>query len=90
MAGGHYAFCERRIGGWAGTRAGGSGVVIFRYLTADATKQGLSITATGGSSSVSGDYTVWSFTSTGTVTVTVAAPSLVNAEYLVVQKLKTA
>jgi hypothetical protein len=47
--------------------AGGSGVVIFRYLTSDASQAGLSVT--GGTITSSGGYTIHSFTSSGTVTV---------------------
>jgi hypothetical protein len=50
--------------------AGGSGIVIFRYLTSDASSAG--ITVTGGTITSSGGYTIHSFTSTGSTTVTVA------------------
>jgi hypothetical protein len=53
-----------------GGAAGGSGVVIFRYRTADASSAGISIG--GGTITTSGDYTIHSFTSTGSATVTVA------------------
>lgn len=46
---------------------GGSGVVIIRYLTADASA--LTITATNGTSATSGSYTVWTFTSTGVLRI---------------------
>jgi len=53
-------------GGNLGTgNAGGSGVVIVRYLTADAS--GLSIT--GGTATTSGSYTVRTFTSTGNLII---------------------
>jgi len=47
--------------------AGGSGIVIFRYITGEATNKG--ITVSGGASSASGVYTVLSFTSSGTLTL---------------------
>jgi len=50
--------------------AGGSGIVIFRYLTADAASAGISVS--GGTVTTSGGYTIHSFTSTGSTTVTVA------------------
>jgi hypothetical protein len=43
---------------------------VFRYLTSDASQAGLSVT--GGTITSSGGYTIHSFTSTGTTTVTVA------------------
>jgi hypothetical protein len=42
---------------------GGSGIVIIRYLTADATGR----TITGGTSSTSGLYTFRTFTSSGSL-----------------------
>lgn len=54
-------------GGTAG--AGGSGVVIVRYLTG-------AITATGGTVTTSGSYTVHTFTTSGTFTVTATAVSV--------------
>ena len=48
---------------------GGSGVVIFRYLTSDASSAGISVS--GGTITTSGGYTIHSFTSTGSTTVTV-------------------
>jgi hypothetical protein len=50
--------------------AGGSGVVIFRYRTTDASSAGISVS--GGTVTTSGGYTIHSFTSTGSTTVTVA------------------
>jgi hypothetical protein len=53
-------------GGYGGDEhggAGGSGVVIVRYNTAE-------ITAAGGSSATDGDYTVRTFTSSGTFQIT--------------------
>jgi hypothetical protein len=47
--------------------AGGSGIVIFRYITSQSS--GLQIV--GGTKTTSGDYTIHSFTSTGTTTVSV-------------------
>jgi hypothetical protein len=44
--------------------------VIFRYLTSDAASAGISVS--GGTVTTSGDYTIHSFTSTGSTTVTVA------------------
>jgi hypothetical protein len=44
--------------------------VIFRYLTSDAIQAGISVT--GGTITTSGGYTIHSFTSTGSTTVTVA------------------
>jgi hypothetical protein len=62
------------MSGWSGTytvgSAGGSGVVIFRYLTSDASQAGISVS--GGTVTTSGGYTIHSFTSTGATTVTVA------------------
>jgi hypothetical protein len=49
---------------------GGSGIVIFRYLTSDASSAGISVS--GGTITSSGGYTIHSFTSTGSTTVTVA------------------
>jgi hypothetical protein len=49
---------------------GGSGVVIFRYLTSEASFAGISVS--GGTVTRSGAYTIHSFTSTGSTTVTVA------------------
>jgi hypothetical protein len=46
---------------------GGSGIVIFRYLTNDLATHGVSIT--GGAVSQTGSYTVHTFTSTGSVLV---------------------
>jgi hypothetical protein len=43
--------------------------VIFRYLTSDASSAGISVS--GGTITSSGGYTIHSFTSTGTTTVTV-------------------
>jgi hypothetical protein len=43
--------------------------VIFRYLTSDASSAGISVS--GGTITSSGAYTIHSFTSTGTTTVTV-------------------
>jgi hypothetical protein len=58
-------------GGGGDTAAtGGSGVVIFRYRTADASSAGISVS--GGTVTTSGGYTIHSFTSTGSTTVTVA------------------
>jgi hypothetical protein len=44
--------------------------VIFRYRTADASSAGISVS--GGTVTTSGGYTIHSFTSTGSTTVTVA------------------
>jgi hypothetical protein len=55
-------------GGGDTAAAGGSGVVIFRYLTSQ--NPGMQIS--GGTRTTSGDYTIHSFTSTGTVTVSVS------------------
>jgi hypothetical protein len=44
--------------------------VIFRYLTSDASSAGIAVS--GGTITSSGGYTIHSFTSTGTTTVTVA------------------
>jgi hypothetical protein len=49
---------------------GSAGIVIFRYLTSDATQAGISVS--GGTITTSGGYTIHSFTSTGSTTVTVA------------------
>ena len=60
-------------GGGGGTSsgvAGGSGIVIFRYLTSELLQANIYIS--GGTISTSGGYTIHSFTSTGTTTVTVA------------------
>jgi hypothetical protein len=58
-------------GGTGGTSAaGGSGIVIFRYRTSDASSAGISVS--GGTVTTSGGYTIHSFTSTGSTTVTVA------------------
>ena len=64
-------------GGGGGTRnsqvsgAGGSGIVIFRYSTVLAAQAGLAIS--GGTVTTTSDgYTVHTFTSTGSATVTVA------------------
>jgi hypothetical protein len=43
---------------------------VFRYLASDASQAGLSVS--GGTVTSSGGYTIHSFTSTGTTTVTVA------------------
>ena len=51
-------------------KTGGSGIVIFRYRTADASSAGISVS--GGTVTTSGGYTIHSFTSTGSTTVTVA------------------
>jgi hypothetical protein len=53
-----------------GGTAGSSGIVIFRYLTSDASSAGISVS--GGTVTTSGGYTIHSFTSTGSTTVTVA------------------
>jgi hypothetical protein len=45
---------------------GGTGVVFLRYLTAQTVFA--SVTASGGTSASAGDYTVWTFTSTGSIT----------------------
>jgi hypothetical protein len=45
---------------------GGTGVVFIRYLTAQTVFA--SVTASGGTSAAAGDYTVWTFTSTGSIT----------------------
>jgi outer membrane usher protein FimD/PapC len=47
--------------------AGGSGTIVFRYLTSDASQAGISVS--GGTVTTSGGYTIHSFTSSGTVTV---------------------
>jgi len=58
-------------GGGGGTRdsgtngSGGSGIVIVRYLTADAS----SLTITGGTATTSGSYTVRTFTSSGSLVI---------------------
>ena len=56
-------------GGGAGNTAsggnGGSGVVIVRYLTADASGW----TISGGTSTTSGSYTIHTFTSSGSLVV---------------------
>jgi hypothetical protein len=44
--------------------------VIFRYLTSEASSAGVAIS--GGTITTSGAYTIHSFTSTGSTTVTVA------------------
>lgn len=57
-------------GGGSGTNnggAGGSGVCIIRYLTDDA--KGFNISATVGTSSTTGNYTIWTFNGTGTLVV---------------------
>lgn len=56
-------------GGTSGSTsaAGGSGVVIFRYVTAEATNAG--ITVSGGTATTNGVYTVVTFTSSGTLTL---------------------
>jgi hypothetical protein len=46
---------------------GGSGQVVIRYLTTDASA--FTVTASGGTSSTVGSYTVWTFNSTGSITV---------------------
>jgi hypothetical protein len=51
-------------------KTGGSGIVIFRYLTSDASSAGISVS--GGTVTTSGGYTIHSFTSTGSTTVTVS------------------
>jgi hypothetical protein len=43
--------------------------VIFRYLASEAAAVGISVS--GGTVTTSGDYTIHSFTSTGSTTVTV-------------------
>jgi hypothetical protein len=48
-----------------GGAAGGSGVVIVRYLTADAT----GFTITGGTVSTSGSYTIHTFNSSSSLVV---------------------
>ena len=53
------------IGGGGVAGAGGSGVVIVRYLTSDAT----GLTITGGTGTISGSYTVRTFTSSGSLVV---------------------
>lgn len=55
--------------------SGGSGIVIVRYLTANAPT-----TATGGTITFAGDYTIHTFTSSGTFTIS----DSISAEYLVV------
>jgi hypothetical protein len=47
------------------TARGGSGVVIVRYLTADATGR----TITGGTATTSGLYTVRTFTASGSLVI---------------------
>jgi hypothetical protein len=47
--------------------AGGKGVVIVRYLTADATRNYASIT--GGTKTTSGDYTIHTFNDTGSLVI---------------------
>jgi hypothetical protein len=54
----------------SGSYNGGSGIVIFRYLTSDASSAGISVS--GGTVTTSGGYTIHTFTSTGSTTVTVA------------------
>jgi NAD(P)H-hydrate repair Nnr-like enzyme with NAD(P)H-hydrate epimerase domain len=44
---------------------GGTGIVYIRYLTAG---NPYTVTASGGTSAAVGDYTVWTFTSTGSIT----------------------
>jgi hypothetical protein len=51
--------------GGSGCRNGGSGVVIVRYLTADAT----GATITGGTATTSGTYTVRTFTASGSLVI---------------------
>src|SRR5579864_9224474 len=51
----------------ANSGAGGSGIVVLRYLTAAAT-------STGGTTTTSGAYTIVTFTSSGTFTLTVLGP----------------
>jgi len=62
-------------GGAGGTSGGGSGVVIIRYVTG-------SISATGGTITTSGGYTIHTFTSNGTFTVSTvtltAAPTAIS------------
>jgi hypothetical protein len=53
------------IGGGGVAGAGGSGIVIVRYLTADAT----GFTTTGGTSTTSGSYTIRTFTSSGSLVI---------------------
>ncbi|MDP6584347.1 MAG: hypothetical protein QF535_06800, partial [Anaerolineales bacterium] len=50
--------------GYGSSGDGGSGIVLIRRLTAD------SATASGGTTSTSGDYTYHSFTATGASTYT--------------------
>jgi hypothetical protein len=56
-------------GSWGGSGQlcglGGSGVVIVRYLTADAA----SFTITGGTATTSGSYTVRTFTASGSLVI---------------------
>jgi hypothetical protein len=47
--------------------SGGSGIVVIRYLTSDASA--FTVTASGGTSSTVGSYTVWTFNSSGSITV---------------------
>jgi hypothetical protein len=44
---------------------GGTGIVYIRYLT---TGFPFTVSASGGTSGSAGDYTVWTFTSTGSIT----------------------
>ena len=53
--------------GTANGGVGGSGVCFVRYTTTEAA--GLNITATNGTSSTSGLFTIWTFNSTGTLVV---------------------
>jgi hypothetical protein len=53
--------------GTANGGEGGSGVCFIRYTTTEAA--GLNITATNGTSSTSGLFTIWTFNSTGTLVV---------------------
>ena len=55
---------------------GGSGVVVLRYLTADLTTLSSSAVTSGGTKTTSGNYTIHTFTSSGTFTVEIpSAPS---------------
>jgi hypothetical protein len=60
--------------------AGGSGIVIVRYLTSAATS------STGGTKTTSGNYTIHTFTSSGTLNIVVPPPdpNAIPVDYLVV------
>lgn len=59
-------------GGGASGAAGGSGVVIVRYLTSP------SVVSTGGTKTTSGSYTIHTFASSGTLTISAAPPTLTS------------